>query len=170
MLELVIERFATYRSALHGRLWVDGQHVCDTLEYEPEALPPGSYTVSQRHVESEGRKMMLISAGPYLFPWEKAELSSMPKSQPKSQPMSQPMSRPMSQPMSRPISMSMFRASNGPFALRGGCVSVGECHHLGYILRCAEVLDTLFLRVRMSISRGTEVRLLIRGEPKRYGE
>lgn len=141
MLELVIERFATYRSALHGRLWVDGQHVCDTLEYEPEALQPGSYTVSQQHVESEGRKMMVISDKPYLFPWEMAA-----------------------------VVQPMFRASNGPFTLRDGCVSVGECHHLGYILRCAEVLDTLFLRVRMSISRGGEVRLLIRGEPKRYGE
>lgn len=139
MLELVIERFATCRSALHGRLWVDGQHVCDTLEYEPRALQPGSYTVSLQHVESEGRKMMVVSDKPYLFPWEVAEKPPM------------------------------FRVSNGPFTLRGGDISVGECHHLGYILHCAEILDTLFLRVRMSISRGTEVRLLIRGEPERYG-
>ena len=43
MLRLMIERFATYRSAIHGRLWIDGQYVCDTLENEPCCLQEGSY-------------------------------------------------------------------------------------------------------------------------------
>lgn len=41
----MIERFATYRSAIHGRLWIDGQYVCDTLENEPCCLQEGSYYI-----------------------------------------------------------------------------------------------------------------------------
>jgi hypothetical protein len=31
-MEIVIERFGSYHHAVSGRLLVDGQHVCDTLE------------------------------------------------------------------------------------------------------------------------------------------
>ena len=49
----MIERFATYRSAIHGRLWIDGQYVCDTLENEPCCLQEGSYPLVIKFVESE---------------------------------------------------------------------------------------------------------------------
>ena len=60
MLRLMIERFATYRSAIHGRLWIDGQYVCDTLENEPCCLQEGSYPLVIKFVESEHRKMMVV--------------------------------------------------------------------------------------------------------------
>lgn len=56
----MIERFATYRSAIHGRLWIDGQYVCDTLENEPCCLQEGSYPLVIKFVESEHRKMMVV--------------------------------------------------------------------------------------------------------------
>ena len=60
MLRLMIERFATYRSAIHGQLWIDGQYVCDTLENEPCCLQEGSYPLVIKFVESEHRKMMVV--------------------------------------------------------------------------------------------------------------
>lgn len=136
MLELVIERFAVCRSAVHGRLSVDGQYVCDTLEYEPCCLQEGSYSLSLEYVASENRKMLVVGDDSHGMVGDTAcKVQDVP---------------------------CMLVAINGPFTLKGGCISVGECHHLGYILHCAEVLDLLFERVRISLSRGRKARLHIR--------
>ncbi len=42
-MEIIIKRFARLGKALHGRLWIDGEHVCDTLENAGRCLPPGKY-------------------------------------------------------------------------------------------------------------------------------
>lgn len=122
MLGLLIERFAVCRSAVHGRLWIDGQLVCDTLEYEPSCLEAGSYSLSLERVDSEGRKMMVVGGN----------------------------------------SQCMIVARNGPFTLKGGSISVGECHHLGFLIHCEETFERLFLRVRMSLARGGSARLEVR--------
>ena len=44
-MEMVIKRFARCGRALHGRLLIDGEHVCDTLENAVGCLPPGRYLV-----------------------------------------------------------------------------------------------------------------------------
>lgn len=43
VLEIVVKRFARLGKALHGRLWIAGEHVCDTLENADRCLPPGVY-------------------------------------------------------------------------------------------------------------------------------
>lgn len=43
MLNITIERFASYHDAVNGRLLIDGDHVCDTLEYKNCCLPEGRY-------------------------------------------------------------------------------------------------------------------------------
>lgn len=134
MLELEIERFATYRSAVHGRLWIDGQYVCDTLENESFCLKEGSYSLSIEYVASEGRKMLVVDG----------DSRSLVVENP-----------------------CMVVASNGPFTLKTGSISVGECYHLGYILHCAKVLDLLFMRVRISLSRGRVARISFR-RARRY--
>lgn len=138
MLILKIERFAVCRSAVHGRMWIDGQHVCDTLENESCCLSEGSYPLSLGYVESEERKMIVIGKPPYAFPWEPQEEASAGPS-------------------------AFFKPSCGPFALGGGSVSVGECHHLGFLLHCPHALDLLFMRVRLCLSRGGEAWLEVKG-------
>lgn len=48
VMEIVIKRFARLGKALHGRLWIDGDHVCDTLENADRCLPPGKYELVRR--------------------------------------------------------------------------------------------------------------------------
>ena len=143
MLELEIERFATYRSAVHGRLWIDGQYVCDTLENAPFCLQEGSYSLSLEYVASKERKMLVVGGKPHSLmvdnPCMLEDTPCMLEDTP-----------------------CMLVASNGPFTLKSGSISVGECYHLGYILHCAKVLDLLFMRVRISLSRGRVARISIR--------
>lgn len=41
-MEIKIIRFGRYHHAVSGRLLIDGQHVCDTLEQDNGSLPEGS--------------------------------------------------------------------------------------------------------------------------------
>ena len=141
MLRLMIERFATYRSAIHGRLWIDGQYVCDTLENEPCCLQEGSYPLVIKFVESEHRKMMVVEKEKKGRVNEKGNEKVNEKEN----------------------SSAIIKCSNGPFMLLGGSISVGVCYHLGYILHCAHTFDLLFLRVRMYLRRGGEASLEVKG-------
>ena len=46
-MEIVIERFGSYHHAVSGRLLIDGQHVCDTLEEDVHCLPEGEYALQR---------------------------------------------------------------------------------------------------------------------------
>lgn len=47
MMEIIVKRERKYRGMLHGRLWIDGDHVCDTLERADSCLPPGTYHIEK---------------------------------------------------------------------------------------------------------------------------
>ena len=44
-MEIKIIRFGRYHHAVSGRLLIDGQHVCDTLEQDTGSLPEGEYVM-----------------------------------------------------------------------------------------------------------------------------
>ena len=46
-MEIVIDRFGSYHHAVSGRLLIDGQHVCDTLEEDVHCLPEGEYVLQR---------------------------------------------------------------------------------------------------------------------------
>ena len=46
-MEIAIERFGSYHHAVSGRLLIDGQHVCDTLEEDVHCLPEGEYALQR---------------------------------------------------------------------------------------------------------------------------
>ena len=46
-MEIVIDRFGSYHHAVSGRLLIDGQHVCDTLEEDVHCLPEGEYALQR---------------------------------------------------------------------------------------------------------------------------
>lgn len=116
VLEIVIWRFARLGKALHGRLWIGGDHVCDTLENADRCLPPGVY----RLVRGKG----LPAVG------------DMP-----------------------PV---VFVASNGPFALGGDEVAIGECHYLGFLIHCQDHYVPLMDRVRKAANRHKTITVVIR--------
>lgn len=109
MLSVKLVRFAHYRHAVNGRLYIGGMHVCDTLEHEAHCLPIGSYPLT---------------------------VNGWPK----------------------------IVASNGPYNLTDGSVSVGECHHIGFLVNCNVHFDLLHNRLRKLQKRGGEAQLIIVNE------
>ena len=51
-MEIKIIRFGRYHHAVSGRLLIDGQHVCDTLEQDPGSLPEGEYVMCRNKASS----------------------------------------------------------------------------------------------------------------------
>ena len=71
-MEIVIDRFGSYHHAVSGRLLIDGQHVCDTLEEDVHCLPEGEYAL-QRNSKLAlpyyiDRKMLILGVTPVLTP------------------------------------------------------------------------------------------------------
>ena len=51
-MEIKIIRFGRYHHAVSGRLLIDGQHVCDTLEQDTGSLPEGEYIMCRNKASS----------------------------------------------------------------------------------------------------------------------
>ena len=125
-MEIVVRRFARYHKAVHGRLSICGEHVCDTLESSDNCLPPGTYPLRIEAVKGVRRKCLMLG--------EQARLL----------------------------------ACNGPFTLEGGQISIGECHHLGFLIHCREYFEPLLERVRMAQRRHQNITVIIREDDDGY--
>lgn len=73
-MDIQILRFACYRHAVSGRLLIDGDPVCNTLENEDFLLPEGTYPVTMQTNKAwadhkfpmvDGKVPMLAGAGVY---------------------------------------------------------------------------------------------------------
>lgn len=113
-MEIKIIRFGSYHHAVSGRLLIDGQHVCDTLEQDTGSLPEGEYVMCRNKA----------SALPYYIYSGKEE--------------------------DRKVFLSM---GNGIHGWRHRCIIVGECLHLGFLIRSQEHYDQLLPRLRMQLVR-----------------
>lgn len=113
-MEIKIIRFGRYHHAVSGRLLIDGQHVCDTLEQDTGSLPEGEYLMCRNKA----------SALPYY-------IYSVSKED-------------------RKVFLSM---GNGIHGWRRRCIIVGECLHLGFLIRSQEHYDQLLPRLRMQLVR-----------------
>ncbi|MBV3430304.1 hypothetical protein KSW92_12370 [Prevotella copri] len=113
-MEIKIIRFGRYHHAVSGRLLIDGQHVCDTLEQDTGSLPEGEYVMCRNKA----------SALPYYIYSGKEE--------------------------DRKVFLSM---GNGIHGWRHRCIIVGECLHLGFLIRSQEHYDQLLPRLRMQLVR-----------------
>jgi hypothetical protein len=113
-MEIKIIRFGRYHHAVSGRLLIDGQHVCDTLEQDAGSLPEGEYVMCRNKA----------SALPYYIYSGKEE--------------------------DRKVFLSM---GNGIHGWRHRCIIVGECLHLGFLIRSQEHYDQLLPRLRMQLVR-----------------
>lgn len=113
-MEIKIIRFGRYHHAVSGRLLIDGQHVCDTLEQDAGSLPEGEYVMCRNKA----------SALPYY-------IYSVSKED-------------------RKVFLSM---GNGIHGWRRRSIIVGECLHLGFLIRSQEHYDQLLPRLRMQLVR-----------------
>ena len=157
-MEIKIIRFGRYHHAVSGRLLIDGQHVCDTLEQDSGSLPEGEYVMCRNKASSlpyyiysgkedigsglEEKSDCVLEQKADCVPEEKADCVPEEKN--------------------RKVFLSM---GNGIHGWRRRCIIVGECLHLGFLIRSQEHYDQLLPRLRMQLVRHRPIVVKISRSP-----
>lgn len=157
-MEIKIIRFGRYHHAVSGRLLIDGQHVCDTLEQDTGSLPEGEYVMCRNKA----------SALPYYIYSGKEDIGSgleqkadcVPEQKADCVPEKKADCVP--EEKNRKVFLSM---GNGIHGWRRRCIIVGECLHLGFLIRSQEHYDQLLPRLRMQLVRHRPIVVKISRSP-----
>ena len=149
-MEIKIIRFGRYHHAVSGRLLIDGQHVCDTLEQDTGSLPEGEYVMCRNKA----------SALPYYIYSGKEDIGSGLEE--KSDCVPEEKSDCAPEKKNRKVFLSM---GNGIHGWRRRCIIVGECLHLGFLIRSQEHYDQLLPRLRMQLVRHRPIVVKISRSP-----
>lgn len=157
-MEIKIIRFGRYHHAVSGRLLIDGQHVCDTLEQDAGSLPEGEYVMCRNKASSL----------PYYIYSGKEDIGSgleqkadCAKEQ-KADCVPEEKSDCVPEEKNRKVFLSM---GNGIHGWRHRCIIVGECLHLGFLIRSQEHYDQLLPRLRMQLVRHRPIVVKISRSP-----
>lgn len=149
-MEIKIIRFGRYHHAVSGRLLIDGQHVCDTLEQDAGSLPEGEYVMCRNKA----------SALPYYIYSGKEDIGSGLEQKADCVPEEKSDCAP--EEKNRKVFLSM---GNGIHGWRRRCIIVGECLHLGFLIRSQEHYDQLLPRLRMQLVRHRPIVVKISRSP-----
>ena len=149
-MEIKIIRFGRYHHAVSGRLLIDGQHVCDTLEQDTGSLPEGEYVMCRNKA----------SALPYYIYSGKEDIVSGLEQ--KADCVLEQKSDCVPEEKNRKVFLSM---GNGIHGWRRRCIIVGECLHLGFLIRSQEHYDQLLPRLRMQLVRHRPIVVKISRSP-----
>ena len=157
-MEIKIIRFGRYHHAVSGRLLIDGQHVCDTLEQDTGSLPEGEYVMCRNKASSL----------PYYIYSGKEDIGSGLEQkadcvlEEKSDCVPEKKSDCVPEEKNRKVFLSM---GNGIHGWRRRCIIVGECLHLGFLIRSQEHYDQLLPRLRMQLVRHRPIVVKISRSP-----
>lgn len=149
-MEIKIIRFGSYHHAVSGRLLIDGQHVCDTLEQDTGSLPEGEYVMCRNKA----------SALPYYIYSGKEDIGSGLEQ--KADCAKEQKADCVPEEKNRKVFLSM---GNGIHGWRHRCIIVGECLHLGFLIRSQEHYDQLLPRLRMQLVRHRSIVVKISRSP-----
>lgn len=149
-MEIKIIRFGRYHHAVSGRLLIDGQHVCDTLEQDTGSLPEGEYVMCRNKA----------SALPYYIYSGKEDIGSGLEQ--KADCAKEQKADCVPEEKNRKVFLSM---GNGIHGWRRHCIIVGECLHLGFLIRSQEHYDQLLPRLRMQLVRHRPIVVKISRSP-----
>ena len=149
-MEIKIIRFGRYHHAVSGRLLIDGQHICDTLEQDTGSLPEGEYVMCRNKA----------SALPYYIYSGKEDIGSGLEQ--KADCALEEKSDCVPEEKNRKVFLSM---GNGIQGWRRRCIIVGECLHLGFLIRSQEHYDQLLPRLRMQLVRHRPIVVKISRSP-----
>lgn len=138
-MKIVIQRYVRYKQALHGRLRIDGEPVCDTLENAADCLSPGVYHLRMAKVKGIVRQCAIICDGdhPHLLAENGPRLEA--------------------------ANVPCLVAANGPYLLVGKSISIGEWHYLGFLIHCQDYFEPLMERVRKALRRHQNITVVILG-------
>ena len=149
-MEIKIIRFGRYHHAVSGRLLIDGQHVCDTLEQDTGSLLEGEYVMCRNKASSL----------PYYIYSGKEDIGSGLEQ--KADCAKEQKADCAPEEKNRKVFLSM---GNGIHGWRRRCIIVGECLHLGFLIRSQEHYDQLLPRLRMQLVRHRPIVVKISRSP-----
>lgn len=149
-MEIKIIRFGRYHHAVSGRLLIDGQHVCDTLEQDTGSLPEGEYVMRRERGASLPYYIYSGKEDKGCGLEQKADSDTKQKADS------------AAEQESRKVFLS---AGNGIHGWRRHCIIVGECLHLGFLIRSQEHYDQLLPRLRMQLVRHRPIVVKISHSP-----
>jgi len=140
-MKIIITRNKSRNEYIHGRLTIDGDFVCHTLENANSRVPAGTYTIRLAKCKQYSRKMLLLNP--------KAPCLQCPK-----------LSF-VSNNTTLPCYCPMLKPGNGVHARLDGSIIVGKFNTWGSIIHPKNAFDPLYERIRKSLSRGNQVTLTV---------
>ncbi len=138
---IILTRTFTHGEYTHGYLTIDGTRVCDTLENSNAQVPAGLYPITLRKCKQYARKMPLLNPNAPC-----AKCKKLPF---------------VCNNTTLPCFCPMLKPGNGVYARIDGSIILGQYHCLGSIIHPKAAFDSLYERIRKSISRGNQVLLSV---------
>ena len=140
-MQITIQRNNPRGEYTHGQLTIDGNRVCNTLENSLSCVPAGEYVITLLKCKQYARKMLCLNAN--------APCSKCPKL---------PF---VCNNTTLPCWCPMLKPGNGVHNRLDGSILVGQYNCLNSLIHPKSVFDGLYERIRKSISRGHQVKLII---------
>ena len=137
----MISRTYTKGEYTHGHLTIDGNRICDTLENANAQVPSGEYQITLLKCKQYSRKMICLNPS--------APCSLCPKL------------RLVCTNSTMPCYCPMIKPGNGVHNRLDGSILVGKYNCLNSLIHPKTVFDALYERIRKSISRGNQVKLIV---------
>lgn len=139
---IVINRNNPRGEYTHGQLIIDGVRICDTLENSLSMVPSGSYDITLLKCKQYSRKMICLHGS--------APCSQCPKL------------KLVCSNSTLPCWCPQIKPGNGVHKRLDGSIIVGVYNCPGSIIKPRDIFDTLYERIRKSISRGNKVILCVK--------
>ena len=140
-MKITIQRILTRGEYVHGRLSIDGNRICDTLENSLSMVPSGSYDIALLKCKQYSRKMLCLNPNAPCLQCPKLRLVCTNSTM--------------------PCYCPMLKPGNGVHNRLDGSILVGRYNSLGSLVHPKDAFDSLYERIRKSISRGNVVTLTI---------
>lgn len=142
---ITIQRTLIRGEFCEGQLSIDGIKICHTLENSNSLVPAGEYHITLAKCKQYSRKMPLLNP--------KTPCGLCPKL------------KLVCNNSVLPCYCPMLKPGNGVCGRLDGSILVGQRNCLGCLVHPKDAFDSLYERIRKSISRGHEVILVIKDIP-----
>lgn len=144
-MNITIKRTKSHGEYTHGQLSIDGTRICDTLENSNAQIPAGEYPITLVKCKQHARKMVLVNPNSPCDLCRKLPFVSNNRT--------------------LPCYCPMIKPGNGIHNRLDGSILVGQSQCSGLIIHSKKTFDSLYERIRKSVSRGNEVTVTIKDVP-----
>lgn len=141
-MNIIITRLFTKGEYTHGQLKIDGTRICSTLENANALVTAGDYVVTLVKCKQYARKMPCLNTHPPCDLCKKLPFVCTNST--------------------LPCWCPQIKPGNGVHDRLDGSILVGQYNCLGSLVHPKEAFDSLYERIRKSVSRGNQVILSIK--------